>query len=155
MIIDGRDKFGGYLEDFEVGQIFKHWPGKTITESDNNMFCLITMNDNPIHIDRHYMKDHQYGKILVVGPLVISLLVGMSVRDTSGKAVANLEYEKITHEKPVFEGDTIYGESEILETRATSRGDRGVVYTESRAFNQNDDKVLTLRRLFLVPRREE
>ena len=155
MIIDGRDKFGGYLEDFEVGQIFKHWPGKTITESDNNMFCLITMNDNPIHIDRHYMKDHQYGKILVVGPLVISLLVGMSVRDTSGKAVANLEYEKITHEKPVFEGDTIYGESEILETRATSQGDRGVVYTESRAFNQNDDKVLTLRRLFLVPRRGE
>ena len=155
MIIDGRDKFGGYLEDFEVGQIFKHWPGKTITESDNNMFCLITMNDNPIHIDRHYMKDHQYGKILVVGPLVISLLVGMSVRDTSGKAVANLEYEKITHEKPVFEGDTIYGESEILETRATSRGDRGGVYTESRAFNQNDDKVLTLRRLFLVPRRGE
>jgi len=155
MIIDGRDKFGGYLEDFEVGQIFKHWPGKTITESDNNMFCLITMNDNPIHIDRHYMKDHQYGKILVVGPLVISLLVGMSVRDTSGKAVANLEYEKITHEKPVFEGDTIYGESEILETRVTSRGDRGVVYTESRAFNQNDDKVLTLRRLFLVPRRGE
>ena len=90
-----------------------------------------------------------------VGPLVISLLVGMSVRDTSGKAVANLEYEKITHEKPVFEGDTIYGESEILEKRTTSRGDRGVVYTESRAFNQNGDKVLTLRRRFLVPRRGE
>ena len=154
MIIDGKDKFGGYLEDFEIGQVFTHWPGKTITESDNNMFCLLTMNDNPIHTDRHYMKGHQYGKILVVGPLVISLLVGMSVRDTSGKAVANLEYEKITHENPVFEGDTIYGESEILETRTTSRGDRGIVYTESRAFNQNGDKVLTLRRRFLVPRRE-
>ena len=154
MVHDGRETFGGYLEDFSPGQVFKHWPGKTITESDNHMFSLLTMNTNPLHIDEHYMSEHQYGKILVVGPLVLSLVVGMSVRDTSGKAVANLEYEKITHDAPVFQGDTIYAESEVLETRETkSRKDRGIVYIESRAFNQRGTKVLTLRRRFLVPKR--
>ena len=98
----------------------------------------------------------QYGKILVVGPLVMSLVVGMSVRDTSGKAIANLEYEKITHDAPVFQGDTIYGESEILETRESrSRPDRGIVYMESRAFNQDGVKVVTLRRRFLCPKRPQ
>ena len=154
MLHDGRDSFGGYLEDFSPDQLFRHWPGKTITEADNHLFSLLTMNDNPIHIDEHYMKGHQHGRILVVGPLVISLLVGMSVRDTSGKAVANLEYEKITHDAPVFQGDTIYGESEILEVRESrSRPDRGIVYMESRAFNQDGVKVVTLRRRFLVPKR--
>ena len=156
MIHDGRESFGGYLEDFVPGDIYKHWPGKTITEADNHLFSLITMNTSPLHIDEAYMAEHQYGKILVVGTLVISLLVGMSVRDTSGKAVANLEYEKITHDAPVFQGDTIYGESEILETRETrSRPDRGIVYMESRAFNQDGVKVVTLRRRFLVPKRPQ
>ena len=156
MIHDGRENFGGYLEDFVPGDIYKHWPGKTVTEADNHLFSLITMNSSPLHIDEAYMAKHQHGKILVVGPLVISLLVGMSVRDTSGKAVANLEYEKITHDAPVFQGDTIYGESEILETRESrSRPDRGIVYMESRAFNQRGMKVLTLRRRFLVPKRPQ
>ena len=156
MIHDGRESFGGYLEDFVPGDIYKHWPGKTVTEADNHLFSLITMNTSPLHIDEAYMAEHQHGKILVVGPLVISLLVGMSVRDTSGKAVANLEYEKITHDAPVFQGDTIYGESEILETRETrSRPDRGIVYMESRAFNQDGVKVVTLRRRFLVPKRPQ
>ena len=154
MIHDGRANFGGYLEDFVTGDIYKHWPGKTVTEADNHLFSLITMNSSPLHIDEAYMAEHQHGQILVVGPLVISLLVGMSVRDTSGKAVANLEYEKITHDAPVFQGDTIYGESEILETRESrSRPDRGIVYMESRAFNQDGVKVVTLRRRFLVPKR--
>ena len=156
MIHEGKDSFGGYLEDFTPGDVFKHWPGKTITESDNHLFSLLTMNHNPLHMDENYMKDHQHGKILVVGPLVISLLVGMSVRDTSGKAIANLEYERITHDAPVFQGDTVYGESEILEVRESrSRTDRGIVYMESRAFNQRGEKVLTLRRRFLVPKRKE
>ena len=153
MIHDGRDSFGGYLEDFSPGDVFKHWPGKTITEADNHLFSLLTMNTSPLHIDEHYMKQHQHGKILVVGPLVISLVVGMSVGDTSGKAIANLEYERITHDGPVFQGDTIYAESEILEVRASrSKPDMGVVYMESRAFNQDGQKVLTLRRRFLVPK---
>jgi acyl dehydratase len=156
MIHDGKESFGGYLEDFAPGDVFKHWPGKTITEADNHLFTLLTMNHNPLHMDENYMKEHQHGKILVVGPLIISLLVGMSVRDTSGKAIANLEYERITHDAPVFQGDTIYGESEILEVRESrSRPDRGIVYVESRAFNQRGMKVLTLRRRFLVPKRPQ
>ena len=85
MIHDARDSFGGYLEDFEPGDVYKHWPGKTITEADNHLFSLLTMNTNPLHTDEHYMKAHQHGKVLVVGPLVISLLVGMSVRDNIGQ----------------------------------------------------------------------
>jgi acyl dehydratase len=100
------------------------------------------------------MQSHQHGKILVVGTLVLSLVVGMSVRDTSGQAVANLEYERITHDGPVFLGDTIYAESEILEKRETSRGNRGIIYMETRAYNQRSEQILTLRRRFLVPKRE-
>ena len=155
MIHEGREAFGGYLEDFSSGDVFKHWPGKTITEAENHLFSLLTMNTSPLHIDEEYMKVHQHGRILVVGPLVISIVVGMSVRDTSGKAIANLEYERITHDGPVFQGDTIYAESEIIEVRESrSKPDRGIVYMESRAINQDGEKVLTLRRRFLVPKRQ-
>ena len=154
MIRDGRDSFGGYFEDFSAGDVYRHWPGKTITEADNHMFSLLTMNTNPLHIDENYMSEHQHGRILVVGPLVMSLVVGMSVPDTSGRAVANLEYESVRHVAPVFIGDTIYAESRILETRLTSRADRGVVYMESLGINQRGETVLTLRRRFLVPTRQ-
>ena len=154
MIHDGRDGFGGYLEDFVPGDVFKHWPGKTVTEMDNHLFPLLTMNNNPLHTDAHHMSKHQHGQILVNGVYVIALVVGMSVRDTSGRAIANLEYEKITHDGPVFQGDTIYAETEVLEVRESrSRPDRGIVYVESRAINQRDEQVLTLRRRFLVPKR--
>jgi acyl dehydratase len=155
MIHDGRDNFGGYLEDFTPGDVYKHWPGKTITEMDNHLFSVLTMNPQPLHIDENYMKDHQYGKILVNGTLVFSLVVGLSVRDLSGKAIANLEYERVTHDGPTFHGDTIYAESEILEVRETrSRTDRGIVYVETRGINQRNEKILTFRRRFLVPKRE-
>ncbi len=151
---DGREAFGRYLEDFEPGQTFKHWPGKTITEADNHLFSLLTMNTNPLHIDENYMEEHQHGKILVVGTLVLSLVVGMSISDTSGKAIANLEYERVTHDAPVFQGDTIYAESEVLEVmESRTRPDRGVVYIESRAFNQRGERVLTMRRKFLTPKK--
>ena len=121
---------------------------------DNHLFSLLTMNHNPLHLDENQMKSHQHGRILVNGTLVFSLVVGMSVRDTSGKAIANLEYERITHDGPVFQGDTIYAESEILEVKESrSHPDRGVVHIESRGFNQRHEKVLTLRRRFLVPRK--
>ena len=155
MIIESRDGFGKYLDEFNVGDIYRHWPGKTVTESDNHTFCLLTMNDNPLHTDENYMQSHQHGKILVVGTLVFSLVVGMSVKDTSGKAIANLEYESIRHDAPVFQGDTIYAESEILDLRdSKSKSDRGIVYIETRAFNQNKQKVLTLRRKFLAPKND-
>ena len=153
-VFDVRDHFGGLYEDFQAGQLIKHWPGKTIFESDNNLFCLLTRNDNPIHTDAEYMKGHQHGQPLVVGTLVISLIVGMTVRETSGKAIANLEYEKITHDGPVFIGDTLYAETEILDTQETSKGNRGIIYLETRGINQRGEKILTVRRRFLVPKRE-
>ena len=100
------------------------------------------------------MDGHQLGKMLVNGLLVMSLVVGMSVRQTSGKAIANLVYEKVTHDGPTFHGDTIYGESEVLEIVASrSKLDRGIVHLESRGINQRGEQVLTLQRKFLVKRR--
>ena len=154
MIHYSRERYGSYFDEFQVGDVFKHWPGKTITESDNNLFCLLTMNHNPLHLDANYMQEHQHGQVLVVGLLVLSVVVGMSVVDTSGKAIANLEYENVTHDGPVFIGDTVYGETEVLEIRESrSRSDRGIVYIETRGFNQRGEKVLTLRRRFLVPKK--
>ncbi len=146
--------FGRYFEEFEVGQVFKHWPGRTITEADDTWFSLLTMNQHPLHIDAHYASQTQHGQRLVVGTLVFSLVVGMSVADISGKAIANLEYREVKHTGPVFHGDTIYAESRILEKReSASKPDRGLVYVETRGFNQNDQTVLTLKRTVLVPMR--
>ncbi len=151
MIVDGRESFGRWFDDFEPGQVFKHWPGKTVTEMDNHLFSLLTMNHNPLHLDENVMSDHTHGRILVNGVYVMGLAVGMSVRDTSGRAIANLEYERVTHDGPVFHGDTIYAESEVLDvTPSHSRPDRGVVHIETRAHNQRGERVLTLRRRFLV-----
>ena len=153
-IINSKDSFGGWFEEFSPGQIFKHWPGKTITEMDNHLFSLLTMNDNPLHTDENYMSEHQHGKTLVNGLLIMSLVVGMSGRQTSRKAIANLLYESATHDGPTFHGDTIYAESEVLEvTPSKSRDDRGMVYIESRGINQREEKVLTLRRKFLVKKK--
>ena len=149
--IHSEQTFGGWFEDFVPGHILKHWPGKTITEMDNHLFSLLTMNDNPLHTDENYMAQHQHGKVLVNGLLIMSLVVGMSVRQTAGKAIANLVYENVTHDGPTFHGDTIYAESEVLEViPSKSKTDRGLVYIESRGINQKGEKVLTLRRKFLV-----
>jgi acyl dehydratase len=154
MIIDCKEAFGGYFDDFSVGQIYKHWPNKTITEAENHLFCLLTMNHHPVHLDNEFVKQHQHGKILVVGTYVLSLVVGMTVSKISGKAIANLEYEKITHDHPVFIGDTINAETEILELlSSSSKPDRGIIYVETRAFNQSGIKVLSLRRRILIPKR--
>jgi acyl dehydratase len=148
-----NDGFGRYFEDFEMDKMYEHWPGKTITKFDNHMFCLLTMNHHPVHLDEKYASKQQHGEILVVGPLVISLVVGMSVRDVSGKAIANLEYETITHDNPVFVGDTIYAASHVLNKRISeSDSSRGIVTVETNAFNQDDEQVLSLKRKFLVPR---
>lgn len=154
-IYDSKDNFGGYFEDFSVGDVYKHWPGKTITESDNHLFSLITMNTSPLHIDENYMLGHQHGQILVCGPLVLSLVVGMSVSDTSGKAVANLEYESIKHFGPVFIGDTIYSESQILACDLTRSKKRGIIFMETIGLNQKDEKIISLKRRFLVPVRPD
>jgi acyl dehydratase len=153
-VYDGKDKYGKYLEDYQVGDLYKHWPGKTITEGDNNLFTLLIMNHNPLHIDKHYCEGTQHGRILVVGTLPFSLVAGMSVKDISGKAIANLDYENITHHGPVFVDDTLYAETEILEVRESrSKPDRGIIYVETRAFNQREEKVLSFRRHVLIMKR--
>ena len=156
MIYDMKDTFGKYFEDYIKGDIYKHWPGKTITEGDNNLFTLLIMNHNPLHIDKKYCEGTEYGQILVVGTLVFSLVAGMSVSDISGKAIANLDYENITHDGPVFIGDTIYAETEILETHESkSKSDSGIIYVETKAFNQNGEEVLTFRRHALIMKKDK
>jgi acyl dehydratase len=146
--------FGRYFEEFTVGEHFRHWPGRTISEADDTWFSLLTMNQNPLHIDAHYAAQTQHGQRLVVGTLVFSIAVGMSVADISGRAIANLEYDQIKHVAPVFHGDTIYAESKILDkTPSRSRADRGVVSVETRAFNQRDETVLIFQRRVLIPMR--
>jgi acyl dehydratase len=122
-------QFGRYYEEFEVGATYKHWPGKTVTEYDDHLFCLLTMNHHPLHLDASYAeKTTDFGKNVVVGNYVYSLLLGMSVPDVSGKAIANLEVESLKHVKPTFHGDTIYGETTVLDkTESRSKDDRGVV----------------------------
>jgi acyl dehydratase len=146
--------FGRYFEEFEAGAIYSHSVRKTITESDNNLFSLLTMNHHPVHLDQQYAEQAQHGQVLVVGTLVFSLVVGLTVADISGRAIANLMYEGVNHDGPVHIGDTIHAETEVLEMRETkSRNDRGIVYVETRAFNQKDERVLTFRRRVLVPKR--
>ena len=145
---------GNYFEDFTPGQTFKHWPGRTVTEFDNTWFTLMTMNTNPIHFDAAYAAKSQHGRCLVNGLLVIATVTGMSVKDISENAIAALEYESIRHTAPTFAGDTLYAETTVLEvTPSSSKTDRGIVYVETHGLNQHGEKVLTLRRRVLVPRR--
>jgi acyl dehydratase len=148
--------FGRYFEDFEVGDVYKHWPGKTITEADDHLFCMITMNHHPLHTDAWYAETQtQFAKNVVVGNLVYSLVLGMSVADVSGVAIANLEVETLQHKKPTFHGDTIYAETKVLDKKASqSKPDRGVVTVETWGFNQRGEEVCYFRRRVMVPTRE-
>jgi len=145
-------EFGRYFEDFEVGAIYMHKPGKTITESDNNIFSLLTMNHHPVHLDWNYAATQHHGKVLVVGTLVFSLAVGLTVRDVSGKAIANLAYHEINHTAPVFIGDTIYARTEVLEKRISrSKPDRGIIRVKTEVLNQNNEQVMSFSRSVLIP----
>lgn len=144
---------GNYFEDFEEGQIIEHSLSKTIFESDNNLFSLLTMNYHPLHTNVDYASKQQHGKILVVGTLVFSLVVGITVPDISGKAIANLDYEKIEHLAPTFIGDTIYARTKILECRESrTKKDRGIVYVETTGYNQKGENVIRFRRHILIKR---
>jgi acyl dehydratase len=146
--------FGRYFEEFKVGETIKHWPGRTITEFDDTWFSLMTMNQHPLHIDENYARTTQHGQRLVNGTLVFSLVVGMSVADISGRAIANLEYEEVKHLGPVFHGDSIYAVSVVLDMRESkSKPDRGVVYIQTKGYNQKEEVVLTLKRKVLVPKK--
>jgi acyl dehydratase len=148
--------FGRYFDDFEVGDVYRHWPGKTITEADDHLFCMITMNHHPLHTDAWYAEQTtQFGKNVVVGNLVYSLVLGMSVPDVSGAAIANLEIETLQHKMPTFHGDTIYAVTTVLDkVESKSKPDRGVVAVETKGFNQRGEEVCYFRRKVLVPKRE-
>lgn len=148
------NKMGNYFEDFEVGETLKHCASKTIFESDNNLFSLLTMNWHPVHTNAHYADKTEHQKILVVGTLVFSLAVGLTVNDISGKAIANLKYEAIDHLAPVFVNDTIYAETMVLSKRASeSKPDRGIISVRTKVLNQKDEVVLTFQRTLLVKRK--
>ena len=148
----GSVPFGRYFEEFELGATYKHVPGKTITEGEDHLFC--PMNHHPLHLDDRYAKESQQGRNVVVGSYVYSLALGMSVRDVSGKAIANLATDGLKHTKPVFHGDTLYTESEVLEkTPSESKSDRGVVKVRTDVYNQHNELVTTFERKVLVPRK--
>ena len=150
----GARQYGRYLEEFEVGATYLHCPAKTVTEAEDHLFCLLTMNHHPLHVNDVYAAKSQQGQNVVVGPMVYSLAVGMTVGDVSGKAIANLATEELSHPAPVFHGDTLYCESEVLEVRPSeSKKDRGVVKVHTRVYKQDNTLVAEFKRAVLVPRK--
>jgi acyl dehydratase len=149
-----RETFGRSYEDFVVGDVYEHRPGRTITQADNTWFTLLTMNTHPLHFDEQYGKASEFGRCLVASPLTVAILVGMSVTDVSQKAIANLGWREIRLTQPVFPGDTLYAESEVLETRESkSRPEAGVVTVRTTGRNQDRVIVCTFERTILVSKR--
>jgi len=140
------------LGDFFPGQKFHHEPGKTVTEEDHLLFCRLTENRHPLHIDPEYAAKTQFGRIVAAGTYVLSLAVGLSVGDVSGAAIANLGFAQVEHLAPVFIGDSIYARSVILQvTPSRSKPDRGVITVQTEAYNQKGEVVLRFRRKVLIP----
>ena len=149
-----RETFGRYYEDFVIGDVYEHRPGRTITETDNTWFTLLTMNTHPLHFDAEDAKASEFGKRLVASPLTVSLMVGMSVTDTSQKAIANLGWTDIQLTSPVFIGDTLYSESEVLDKRESkSRPTAGIVTIKTTGLNQDGKIVGTFIRKMLIAKR--
>ena len=144
--------YGRYFDELKPGQHFRHWPGRTITEFDDTLFSLMSMNQHPVHIDEHYASGTQHGRRLVEGPLVISLLIGMTQADIGGRALETLSYTNIQHLEPVFHGDTIYAESNIVATDELAN-DRGVVTIETKGLNQRGEAILSMQRKIVIPKR--
>ena len=149
-----RASYGRYLEDFEIGATYEHRPGRTITETDNIHFSLLTMNMHPMHCDHHFAAKSEFGQPLVNSAFTLAVVVGMTVNDVSGKAIANLGWKEINLLAPVFAGDTLYAESEVLEKRESkSRPTQGIVTVRTRGFKQDGIEVINFIRSALVPKR--
>jgi len=149
-----RAVYGRYLEDFEVGAVYEHRPGRTITEVDNIHFSLLTMNQHPLHCDSVYSQKSQFGKPLVNSAFTLALVVGMTVNDISAKAIANLGWNDIRLTAPVYAGDTLYAESEVIGVRESkSNPTRGIVTVKTRGFNQDGVEVISFLRSALIPKR--
>lgn len=150
-----RASSGRYFEDFALGDIYPHWPGRTISETDNTWFTLLTMNTHPLHFDAVYAAQSEFGKPLINSCLTLSMVVGMSVGDLSQNAVANLGWDKIKLTAPVFVGDTIYAASEVLAKReSASRPNQGIVTARTTGRKADGTEFMNFERAFLVPKRE-
>ena len=149
-----RTRIGRYLEEFTVGDVYEHRPGRTITEADNINFSLMTMNMHPMHCDKAYAEKSEFGQLLVNSGLTTAVVLGMTVLDVSGKAIANLGWKEINLTGPVFCGDTLYAETEVLETRESkSRPTQGIVTTKTRAFKQDGTPIMDFIRSALIPKK--
>jgi itaconyl-CoA hydratase len=145
---------GRFLEDFDVGDVYRSRLGRTISEADNTWFTLLTMNTNQIHFNTAYAEDTQFGKPLIVSSLTLAIVLGLSVADTSENAAANLGWTDITLPKPVYAGDTLWAESEVLATRESkSNPSVGIVSVRTRGINQRHEVVLEFKRSFMVYKR--
>jgi acyl dehydratase len=150
-----RDDPGRDYDDFTVGDIYEHWPGRTITESDNSWFTLLTMNTHPLHFDNDYAEQSEFGKPLVNSTLTLSIVAGMSVSDTSQKAIANLGWKEIVLKAPVFAGDTIYAESEVLAKReSSSRPGQGIVTVKTTGKKADGTVFMHYERSFLIAKKQ-
>lgn len=149
-----RESYGRYLEDFKVGDVYEHRPGRTITENDNIWFTLLTMNQHPLHFDQEYAKHSEFGQPLVNSCLTLAVVAGMSVSDVSQKTIANLGWDKVKMPAPVFNGDTLYAESEVLAVRESkSRPTQGIVSIKTTGFKQGGVEVISFERNMLIPKR--
>ena len=147
-----RETYGRYFEDFEVGDVYEHRPGRTISETDNAWFTLLTMNKHPTHFDNAYASSTEFGKPLVNSALTLAIVTGMSVSDISQKAIANLGWDKIKLVAPVFNGDTIYSESEVLSKRESkSRPNQGIVTGKTTGMKDDSAVFMTFERSMLIP----
>jgi itaconyl-CoA hydratase len=149
-----RERFGRYFEDFTVGDVYEHRPGRTITATENTWFTLLTMNQHPLHFDVEYAKHSEFGKPIVASPFTLALIVGMSVSDVSQKAIANLGWKEIKMPAPVFAGDTLYAESVVLAVRESrSRPTQGLVTVKTIGRNQHGTVVMEFERTMLIAKR--
>lgn len=146
-----RRQFGRYLEELVPGDVYVHWPARTVTDHDETWFSLMTMNQNPLHIDAEFASKSEHGRRLINGVFVLACAVGMSAVELSGQAIANLDYESVQHLAPTYVGDTIRARTTVLEARpSNSKPDRGVIYAETEVLNQRDEVVMRYRRHVLV-----
>lgn len=149
-----RETFGRSYEDFEIGDVYEHRPGRTITETDNIWFTLLTMNTHPMHFDAEYAKASEFGKCIVCSPFTVALMVGMSVSDVSQKAIANLGWSDIKLTHPLYAGDTLMAQSTVLEKRESkSRPEAGIVTVRTEGFNQDNVMVCSFSRTMLIAKR--
>jgi acyl dehydratase len=147
-----RARYGRYFDEFVIGDIYEHRPGRTITESDNIQFSLLTMNSHPMHCDKAYAAQSEFGDLIVNSGLTLAIVLGLTVNDVSGQAIANLGWKEITLTAPVFAGDTLYAESTVLAKRPSkSRPHQGIVTVKTTGSNQDGVQVIAFERTFLVP----